>query len=151
MAHIFNASTQDADTGGSLSSRLAWSTDWVLGHQGLHRETLSQTKQNKHLKILILTTKKKCWEKQKQKTNPHWSFKSKPVLSFFEVFFEGPLSWLNYASNMAWCAFCLCFSTLGQNQRNGWTNRLDTVLIIFLCGVCLPNEAYYKLFRIIGN
>jgi hypothetical protein len=49
VAHTFNPSTQEAEAGRFLSSRPAWSTKWVPGQPGLHRETLSQnkTKQNK--------------------------------------------------------------------------------------------------------
>jgi hypothetical protein len=47
MAHTFNPSTQDTETGKSLSSRPAWSTKQVPGQQGLCRETLSQKHQNK--------------------------------------------------------------------------------------------------------
>jgi hypothetical protein len=42
VAHTFNPSTQEAEAGGFLSSRLAWSTEWVPGQPGLHRETLSR-------------------------------------------------------------------------------------------------------------
>jgi hypothetical protein len=44
VAHAFNPSTQEAEAeaGGFLSSRPAWSTEWVLGQPGLYRETLSQ-------------------------------------------------------------------------------------------------------------
>jgi hypothetical protein len=42
VAHVFNPSTQEAEAGGFLSSRPAWSTEWVPGQPGLHRETLSQ-------------------------------------------------------------------------------------------------------------
>jgi hypothetical protein len=53
VAHTFNPSTQEAEAGGFLSSRPAWSTEWVPGQQGLHRETLSQnqnkTKQKKSM------------------------------------------------------------------------------------------------------
>jgi hypothetical protein len=46
--HAFDPSTWEAEAGGFLSSRPAWSTEWVPGQPGLHRETLSQkTKQNK--------------------------------------------------------------------------------------------------------
>jgi hypothetical protein len=38
MVHAFNPSTWEAEAGGFLSSRPAWSTEWVLG---LYRETLS--------------------------------------------------------------------------------------------------------------
>ena len=42
VAHAFNPSTREAETGGSLSSRPAWSTERVPGQvPKLHRETLS--------------------------------------------------------------------------------------------------------------
>ena len=43
VAHAFNPSTQEAEAGGSLSSRPAWSTEQVPGQSGLlHRENLSE-------------------------------------------------------------------------------------------------------------
>jgi hypothetical protein len=42
VAHAFDPSTREAEAGGFLSSRPAWSTKWVPGQPGLHRETLSQ-------------------------------------------------------------------------------------------------------------
>jgi hypothetical protein len=55
VVHTFNPSTREAGAGGFLSSRPAWSTEWVPGQPGLHRETLSEktkhkTKQNKQTK-----------------------------------------------------------------------------------------------------
>jgi hypothetical protein len=47
MAHTFNPSTQEAEAGRFLSSRQAWSTNWVLEKPGLYRETLSQKQQQK--------------------------------------------------------------------------------------------------------
>jgi hypothetical protein len=41
VAHAFNPSTREAEAGGFLSSRPAWSTKWVPGQPGLYRETLS--------------------------------------------------------------------------------------------------------------
>jgi Tfp pilus assembly major pilin PilA len=41
VVHAFNPSTWEAEAGGFLSSRPAWSTKWVPGQPGLHRETLS--------------------------------------------------------------------------------------------------------------
>jgi hypothetical protein len=41
VAHAFNPSTQEAEAGGFLSSRPAWSTKWVPGQPELYRETLS--------------------------------------------------------------------------------------------------------------
>jgi hypothetical protein len=42
VAHAFSPSTLEAEAGGFLSSRPAWSTEWVPGQPGLHRETLSR-------------------------------------------------------------------------------------------------------------
>jgi hypothetical protein len=50
VVHAFNPSTREAEAGGFLGSRPAWSTKWVIGQPGLHKETLSRktkTKQNK--------------------------------------------------------------------------------------------------------
>jgi hypothetical protein len=47
MVHAFNPSTWEAEAGGFLSSRPAWSTECVPGQPGLHRETLSQKKKKK--------------------------------------------------------------------------------------------------------
>jgi hypothetical protein len=48
VAHAFNPSTWEAEEGGFLSLRPAWSTKWVPGQLGLYRETLSRkTKINK--------------------------------------------------------------------------------------------------------
>jgi hypothetical protein len=44
VANAFNPSIWEAETGGFLSSRPAWSTEWVPGQPGLYRETLSQNK-----------------------------------------------------------------------------------------------------------
>jgi hypothetical protein len=43
VAHAFNPSTWEAEAGKFLSSRPAWSIEWVPGHSGLHKEALSQT------------------------------------------------------------------------------------------------------------
>ena len=43
-SQAFNPSSWEAEAGGSLSSRPAWSTEQVPGQPGLHRETLSQKK-----------------------------------------------------------------------------------------------------------
>jgi hypothetical protein len=42
VAHTFNPSTWEAEAGGFLSSRPAWSTKWAPGQPGLYRETLSR-------------------------------------------------------------------------------------------------------------
>jgi hypothetical protein len=48
VAHAFNPSTWEAEAGGFLSSRPAWSTEWVPGQPRLHRETLSGKNKNKN-------------------------------------------------------------------------------------------------------
>jgi hypothetical protein len=55
VTHAFNPSTREAEAGGFLSSRPAWSTDRVPGQPGLHRETLSRK-----------TNKKKKKERRKE-------------------------------------------------------------------------------------
>jgi hypothetical protein len=50
VAYTLNPSTPEAEAGESLSSRLAWSTDGVLGQPGLHREGLSQKRKKKKKK-----------------------------------------------------------------------------------------------------
>jgi hypothetical protein len=47
VAHAFNPSTWEAETGGFLSSRPAWSTKWVPGQPRLSRETLSRKTKKK--------------------------------------------------------------------------------------------------------
>jgi hypothetical protein len=44
VEQTFNPSARGSGAGGSLSSRPAWSTEWVPGQPGLHRETLSHNK-----------------------------------------------------------------------------------------------------------
>jgi hypothetical protein len=55
VAHAFNPSTWEAEAGGFLSSRPAWSKKWVPGQPGLYKETLSRK-----------TKKKKKKEKRKK-------------------------------------------------------------------------------------
>jgi hypothetical protein len=47
VVHAFNPSTREAEAGGFLSSRPAWSTKWVPGQPELHRETLSRKTKKK--------------------------------------------------------------------------------------------------------
>jgi hypothetical protein len=54
VVHAFNPSTREAEAGGFLSSRPAWSTKWVPGQPGLYRETLSQKKPTNQRKDLVI-------------------------------------------------------------------------------------------------
>jgi hypothetical protein len=49
VAQAFNPSTWEAEAGGFLSLRPAWSTEWFPGQPGLHRETLSRKQQQRCL------------------------------------------------------------------------------------------------------
>ena len=50
VAHAFNSTTWEAGAGGFLSSKPAWSTEWVPGQPGLHRDTLSRKTKTKKQK-----------------------------------------------------------------------------------------------------
>ena len=50
VAHAFNPSTWEAEAGGVLTLRPAWSTSEFQDSQGLHRETLSQKTKQKRIK-----------------------------------------------------------------------------------------------------
>jgi hypothetical protein len=60
VVHPFDPSTWEAEAGRFLSLRPAWSTEWVPGQPGLHRETLFW--------------KNKQTNKQKTKQNKKWAF-----------------------------------------------------------------------------
>jgi hypothetical protein len=51
VVHTFSPGTWEAEAGGFLSWRPAWSTEWVPGQPGLYRETLSQKTKTKLKKI----------------------------------------------------------------------------------------------------
>jgi hypothetical protein len=53
VAYTFNPSTWEAEAGGFLSSRPAWSTEWVPGQPGLNRETLSRNSPPKKIYLNI--------------------------------------------------------------------------------------------------
>jgi hypothetical protein len=62
VAHTFNPSTREAEAGGFLSLRPAWSTEWVPGQPGLQRNPVSKKQKKKQ------TNKKKQQKKENQKT-----------------------------------------------------------------------------------
>jgi hypothetical protein len=66
VVHAFNPSTQEAEAGGFLSSRAAWSTKWVPGQPGLYRAILSQNKQTNKQTNKQKQTNKKQTNKNKQ-------------------------------------------------------------------------------------
>jgi hypothetical protein len=73
VVHAFNPSIWEAEAGRFLSSRPAWSTEWVPGQPGLYRKTLSQkTKENKSTTTKSLKIKTKQNKSKKEKRNPTW-------------------------------------------------------------------------------
>jgi hypothetical protein len=74
VAHTFNPSTREAEAGGFLSSRPAWSTKWVLGQPGLYRETLSQhPPPKKIIKDLSISGNKKAnFNTKESELEIHW-------------------------------------------------------------------------------
>ena len=69
VVHTFNPNIQEAEAGGSLSLRPAWSTEQVLGQTPKpHKETLFQKKKfygNEYLKVCITRYIKICWHNLK--------------------------------------------------------------------------------------
>jgi hypothetical protein len=65
VAHAFNPSTWEAEAGGFLSSRPAWSTEWVPGQPGLHKRNPVSKNKNKNKK-----TQKNKKTKTKGESNP---------------------------------------------------------------------------------
>jgi hypothetical protein len=60
VVHAFNPSTWAVEAGGFLSSKPAWSTEWVPGQPGLHRETLSRKQKTKKTKTATTTKSIYC-------------------------------------------------------------------------------------------
>jgi hypothetical protein len=91
VVHAFNPSTWEAEAGRSLSSRPAWSTEWVPGQPGLHRETLSRkTKKKKIIYFIYVSTLSLSSDThQKRASNPitddcepqcgSWELNSRPL------------------------------------------------------------------------
>jgi hypothetical protein len=89
VVHAFNPSTRETEAGRFQSSRPAWSTEWVPGQPGLHRETLS-------------------WKKQKQKQNEANKLKA-PFLACSPGMLQSPL-WASHTLShtseigLLWCS-----------------------------------------------
>ena len=57
VAHTYNPSTWEAEAGGLLSSRTAWSTELVPGQLELHWETLSQKHKQKNFEQVMFKSR----------------------------------------------------------------------------------------------
>jgi len=95
VAHAFNPSTREAEASGFLSSRPAWSTKWVPGQPGLHRETLSR--KNKQ-------TKKKTKQKNNKKRQP---LKTKQPAELVQRFYIRFLISFNLCNLTSWWGACV--------------------------------------------
>ena len=94
VAHAFYPSTQEAEAGGFLSLRPAWSTKWVPRQPGLYRETLSSK------------TKKKKKKKKKRKRK-----KESKQASIFLVLWHEVVD--NWSGQRLWYLFHL-------STHHGW-------------------------------
>jgi hypothetical protein len=79
VAHTFYPSTWEVEAGRLLSSRPVWSTEWVPGHPGLHRETLSRKKQKNKNKTNKQTNKKRIRDPSSYSEIPEkaWNWKQR--------------------------------------------------------------------------
>lgn len=71
LAHYFNPTTWEAEAGGSLSSRSYWSTEWIPGQLGLHRDSLPQNNSKNRTKQKLLKKRKKRKRKTRKRRNLH--------------------------------------------------------------------------------
>jgi hypothetical protein len=112
VAHAFNPRTQEAEAGRSLHSRPAWSTDWVSGQPGLHRETFQEKKGGG---VLGWDSSKEFWASQQPRQ--------------IEIEALVPLSCCDKRNYMSSCQFINTF--LVQNHcvsAYGWENKRHWIL-----------------------
>jgi hypothetical protein len=96
VTHTVNPSTREAEAGGFLSSRLAWSAKWVPAQPGLYWETLFRNKQNNNNKTTTKNQKNKTKQK-KQKQKPSPSGTSHQGWKLFIISMKGSSSVFNWA------------------------------------------------------
>ena len=76
VAHTYNPSTWEAEAGGFLSSRPAWSTEWDPGQPGLYRETLSRkSPRQKRREQRVCQGEGLLWESHSHETS--WGVKDR--------------------------------------------------------------------------
>jgi hypothetical protein len=106
VAHAFNPSTREAEAGGFLSSRPAWSTKWVPGQPGLYRETLSQKNQKKKKRIKFSIspsgTNCKCFPNLQRTFMQHYS-----VYSLNTNLWRGTFAYFSLAKTHTFLLCCL--------------------------------------------
>ncbi len=149
VAHAFNPSTWEAEAGGFLSSRPAWSTKWVPGQPGLHREILSRgkTKQSK------TKHKKQNKTKQKQKKKKHTL--EALMVCLWGCFQSGMNEEWKFTLNGDWYYPVILGSRLkkGGIKRNRMSITMHPSLILFkICTisvwVCVCTCAWWQLWQL---
>jgi hypothetical protein len=80
-AHACDPSTGEAEAGRFLSLRPAWSTEWVPGQPGLHRETLPRKTKTKTTTTQEKNTKKK--QKQTKRMGTYYKVTSCMILKWY--------------------------------------------------------------------
>ena len=106
MAYICHPSTLEAEAGGSLRSRPAWSTKWVPGHPGLYRNPVSknQTKPNQ--------------------TKPNQAKPTQPISSNKQTNkqkIQNDLFCFYFCVSVCTCCLCGCPWRLDEGVRSFWT------------------------------
>ena len=126
-AHTFIPSTWEAEAGEFLSSRPTWSTEWVLGQPGLHRETLYWKKKS-YITMAL-------WHEKPKQRAPRDSQPARPsVVSSVTVWWQTSLCTLQTIA----CSFsreevallCLKSSALGVQA---WEKNQNDHLINLFC------------------
>jgi hypothetical protein len=133
VAHAFNPSTWEAEAGEFLSSRPAWSTEWIPGQPGLHSVTLSR----------------------KKKKSSHARFWSIIFAYLNQGYFEIRLSFLfmnyfpmrnlyfsvNLSNLVAPCASLFKLDNLFKTQSHLVTfSGVETLHEIAMCSICFSSH-----------
>ena len=118
MVHAFNPSTWEAEAGEFLSSRTAWSTEWVPGQPGLYRKPLSWKKN--HSRGHLLEQCLPCKGDTLKKDSP---FPRHHLIFFF-------INRLPFGS-LVW-ALCFCLHLM----------RIVTI-IISINGILVTGQSFY--------
>ena len=71
VAHAFNPSTWEAEAREFLSSRPAWSTEWVPGQPGLYRDTLLRERARERERERV---REREWERESTNTGNGYEF-----------------------------------------------------------------------------
>jgi hypothetical protein len=121
MVHAFNPSTWEAEAGEFLSSRTAWSTEWVPGQPGLYRKPLSWKKNHSrgHLLEQCLPCKGDTLKKDSPFPRHHLSVAVHLGIVCGKISWTPFLSGLHYLTTSILCRPCTNNHLLGNYESRG--------------------------------